>query len=363
MKTKKGTRLTIILMLVMMLFSTFSMPPKAATAATVDTIKVSVKHPALDTIKLKWSAVSGANGYNIYVSSDDGQQYKLAASVNNTAVVFDQLTRDKSYRFKVMAYKIKSGIKSEFASSAEVISNANRIGIDVSRYQDEIDWKKVKESGVEFAMIKALETYHDKGVYSFYQDPEFINHITNATANKVPVGVYIYTRATSVKEAKEDAKRIISLIKGYKVTYPVVIDIEDINVYEKLSKETNTAIANAFCKEIKAAGYTPMVYSGCNFSQTYLDLNKIDYDLWIAHHSTDESVVNNYYHFKEDAAHYPYTRMWQFSSSLPVEGISDPTVDHNYEFDIKESVTGFTHIDMTTGAIRIKPMQRTRVRR
>ncbi len=358
MKTKKKALLGVIILSIIVLFGVFGVFRTTADAATTTEIKVAVKYPALDTIKLKWNAVDGAAGYNVYVSTDDGQKYQLAASVNNTAMVFDQLTRDKNYRFKVMAYQLKSGLKMEFLSSREVIANANRIGIDVSHWQGNIDWAKVKASGVQFAMIKATESFYKDGKYQYYNDPKLEDNLSNAIANKVPVGVYHYAQATTVEEAKQDANYILSRIKGYKITYPVVIDIEKTEIYKDLSKETNTAIINAFCEVIKAAGYTPMVYSGCNFSKNYFDRNAINYDFWIAHYSTNGTIVNNHYHFNSDSKHYEYTRMWQFSSSLPVEGINDPTVDHNYEFDIKESVVGFTHYDMNTKTLSYRANSR-----
>ena len=348
MKKMKKILLGILLLSVIMLTGTIGTIHTKVNAAT--SITVSVKHPALDTIKLNWNAVSGADGYNVYASIDNGQSYQHAASVSNTSVVFDNLTRDKVYRFKIIAYKYSDGQQLEFLSSEEVISNSNRIGIDVSRWQGDINWAKVKASGIEFAMIRASASTFYNGTYTLYKDKEFTTNIKNAIANNVPVGVYHYSKATTISQAKKDANYILSLIKGYKITYPVVIDIED-DVQKKLSKTTNTNIVNAFCETIKASGYTPMVYSYCSFSKDNMNINAIPYDRWIAHWVTDGSIANNYYHFKSEPNHYPYTRMWQYSTcNIPVPGIYGD-VDHNYEFDVKESVIGCTHIDMKTAEI------------
>ncbi len=348
MTMKKRTLLGILLLSVIMLSGIIGIFHVKVSAET--TLPVAVKHPAIDTIKLTWKAVNGADGYNVYASIDDGRSYQHAASVNNTAVVFDNLTRDKVYRFKVMAYQNNGGNQSEFLSSDEVMSNANRIGIDVSKWQYSIDWSKVKATGIQYAIIRSSYSTISNNKLILNKDERYTYNIKNAIANNIPVGVYHYSKATTVEQAKKEANYVLSLIKGYKITYPVAFDIEDA-VQSKLSKSTNTKIINAFCQTIKAAGYTPMVYSGCNYSKNYLDISAIKYDLWIAHYAKGGAIINDYYHFNSSADHYPYTRMWQYSSSVKLDGIKDNTVDHNYEFDIKESVTGFTHIDMKTAAV------------
>lgn len=345
---KRRKLLGVLLLVVTLLMGEIGAYPITANAASSTTITVSVKHPKLDTIKLKWSEVTGANGYNVYISLDAGKNYQLAGCVNNTAMVFDNLTRNKVYYFKVVAFKKSGSTIKEFLSSSVVKSNSNRIGIDVSHWQNTIDWAKVKNAGIEFAIIKASGT--SIGTHNLYTDSMFKTNIQKAIEVKMPVGVYHYSGATTEKEAQKEAKYILSLIKGYKITYPVVIDYEA-DVQKKLSKATGTKVVNAFCKVIKDAGYKPMVYSGCNFSQNYLNIDDIPYDLWIAHYSSNGSVVNNDYHYNSPSSHYPYTRMWQYSSSnIPVDGIKG-NVDRNYEFDIKESVKGYTHIDMKTGVL------------
>lgn len=350
---KKLKLIGVLLLVVSLLMGEIGIYPVTADAATSTKITVSVKHPKLDTIKLKWSAVPGASGYNVYISLDGGKKYQLAACVNNTAVVFDKLTRNKNYYFKVAAFKKSGSAKKEFLCSSVVKSNSNRIGIDVSYYQGSIDWAKVKKEGIEFAMIRA--SYTGIKTRQFYTDEEFYKNIKEALAVNMPVGVYHFSMATNVKEAQAEAKYILSLIKGYKITYPVVIDYEKEealkNVQDKLKKETGTKIVNAFCKVVADAGYKPMVYSGCNFSQNYLNIKDIPYDLWIAHYTTSGLVENNYYHYNSSSSHYQYTRMWQYSSSnIPVDGIKG-SVDHDYEFDLKESVNGVTHVNVKTGEV------------
>ncbi len=345
---KKKTLLGILILSLVLLPGVIGFFYAKADAATAPKITVSVKHPKLDTIKLKWNAVAGAEGYNVYISLDNGQKYQLAATVNNTSMVFDNLTRDKVYRFKVNAYKTSGGIKTEFLNSAEVISNSNSIGIDVSKYQGEIDWAKVKAAGIKFAMVRVAVTKN--GATAPVEDEYYKKNLEGAIANKIPVGVYYYSQATTVTQAKQDANYVLKLIKGYKITYPVAIDMES-KVQDALSKSLNTQIANAFCETIKAAGYTPMVYSYCSWSISNFDFKNIPYDLWIAHYSTTGAVVNNYYHFHNETDHYPYTRMWQYSSSIRLNGVTINTVDHNYEFDLKESVLGNTHLNMKTGVI------------
>ena len=344
---KKKTLLGILILSLVLLPGVIGFFYAKADAATATKLTVSVKHPKLDTIKLKWNAVASAEGYNVYISLDNGKKYQLATTVDNTSMVFDNLTRDKIYRFKVNAYKTTGGVRTEFLSSKEVISNSNRIGIDVSHHQDSIDWAKVKDSGIEFAMIRVAGTY--QGTTTLYKDDYYKENLEGAIANKIPVGVYYFSRATSESLAKRDANYVLNLVKGYKLTYPIVIDMEG-DEQDALSKSKNTKIANAFCQVIKDAGYTPMIYSGCYWSLNNFNFEDIPYDFWIAHYG-DGTVVNPYYHFHKETDHYPYTRMWQYSSSkIPVGGIKG-NVDHNYEFDLKESVLGNTHLNMKTGEI------------
>ncbi len=186
-------------------------------------------------------------------------------------------------------------------------------GVDVSKYQETIDWNKVAADGVEFAMIRL--GFRGMGTQGTCElDPYFKQNMEGATAAGVETGVYFFTQATTVEEAREEARFVIDNLKGYNVTWPVVYDTEAITSYKaaranNLSREVRTACAKAFLEEIKAAGYTPMLYANTRWSILKLDLAQLsDYDFWYAYYG--------------DEIYYPYKfSMWQYSSNGTVDGI------------------------------------------
>ena len=136
-------------------------------------------------------------------------------------------------------------------------------GIDVSKWQEEIDWQAVKNDGIDFAMIRL--GYNTNQLDMYYQ-----RNMKEAEKAQIPVGVYYYSKAMNEEEAVRDAEFVIENLNGYKVSYPVAIDLED-KVQEDLSKEELGKIARAFADEIQSAGYTPMVYANENWHQNYID--------------------------------------------------------------------------------------------
>ena len=186
-------------------------------------------------------------------------------------------------------------------------------GVDVSKYQETIDWKKVAADGVEFAMIRL--GFRGMGANGTCElDPYFKQNVEAAQAAGVEVGVYFFTQATTVEEAKEEAKFVIDNLKSYNITWPVVYDTEAITSYKaaranSLSRESRTACAKAFLEDVKAAGYTPMLYANTRWSVLKLDLAELsEFDFWYAYYG--------------DEIYYPYKfSMWQYTSSGSVDGI------------------------------------------
>lgn len=196
------------------------------------------------------------------------------------------------------------------------------LGIDVSTYQQEIDWAKVSASGIEFAIIRvAFRGYGTSG--SLNIDDYFYRNIQGALENGIDVGVYFFSQAITTAEAIEEAEFVLSLIEDYPITYPVVFDWETISGTvartDGLSGKILTDCAIAFCDTITAAGYTPMVYSNQALALLRYDLSRLQgYDFWLAEYN---SIPGFYYDFQ----------MWQYSSSGAVEGI-DGAVDLNLCF-------------------------------
>lgn len=197
-----------------------------------------------------------------------------------------------------------------------------KIGIDVSKYQTDIDWNKVKESGVEFVMIRAgYRGYGTSG--KIVIDDMFEKHMQGAQAAGLEVGVYFFSQAIDQKEAKEEADFVIDLIKNYKITYPVAFDSEKVENGEgranELSTKERTEIARAFLDQVKKKGYEPMIYANDRWFVLHLDLRELtDYKLWLASY--------------RDTPTFPYHMdVWQHTNSATVPGISG-NVDMNIWF-------------------------------
>lgn len=195
------------------------------------------------------------------------------------------------------------------------------LGIDVSDYQGEIDWQTVKESGIEFAVIRAGYRGATRG--SLYEDERFEANYEGATNAGIKVGVYFFSQATSVAEAEEEAGYVLNLLQNKKPDYPVFFDWEIADVEGSRSAsatgEQVTSFASAFCKKISKAGFKAGVYFNRHLGYDYYNLETIkDFDFWLAEY---QSVPAFYYDFK----------VWQYSDNAQVQGISTP-VDINISF-------------------------------
>lgn len=196
-----------------------------------------------------------------------------------------------------------------------------RVGIDVSQFQREIDWEAVKNDGVDYAMIRIGGRGYGNG--QLYEDTNFEENIEGALDAGLDVGVYFFSQAISVEEAREEAAYLLERIAPYDITYPVVFDWEVIGKSnaraDNLDTDTLGACANAFCEAVAAAGYEPMIYVSLNTGYLKYDLRQIDqYDLWLAEY---DDAPTFYYNFQ----------MWQYTSSGTVAGI-DGDVDLNLSF-------------------------------
>lgn len=188
-------------------------------------------------------------------------------------------------------------------------------GIDVSKWQGNINWKKVSTSGIDFAMIRSSFGSTDV-------DIKLNRNVKGCEKYGIPYGFYHYTYARNVSEAKKEARFFLKTIRKYSPEYPVVLDIEE-SFYNSMSRKEVTNIITAFMEELEDAGYFAMIYSGAKFltDNTYIDRLK-DYDIWVACWGDEERLMSNYdYHYG----------MWQYSSTGRIKGI-DGDVDLNYAF-------------------------------
>ena len=182
-----------------------------------------------------------------------------------------------------------SAVSGNSGVATSVTSNNNYvIGIDVSSWNGNINWKKVKDYGVKFVMIKCGGRYWGSGL--LYKDKQFDANIKGARAAGLDVGVYFYSAATTVKEAYEEASYVVSLIKDYTITYPVAIDFE-INSQEYrhagVKGKDLRDILCTFCDTVKSQGYKPMVYMSKScwtsvLGSTYASEVSSKYKVWLA---------------------------------------------------------------------------------
>ncbi len=194
-------------------------------------------------------------------------------------------------------------------------------GIDVSAWQEEIDWQLVAQQGIDYAMLRVGYRGYTEG--NIKLDPYFQQNVEGALAAGLDVGVYFFSQAVTVEEALEEAAFVLECIEAYEISFPVVFDWEPVSSdYARtngLSTEVLCDAANAFCAEIESAGYTPMIYFNLFAGYIKYDLSKVmEYDFWLAQYSETPSF---YYDFQ----------MWQYTSGGTVQGI-EGGVDMNISF-------------------------------
>lgn len=197
----------------------------------------------------------------------------------------------------------------------------SRVGIDVSKFQGDIDWQKIKDQGIEFAFIRiGNRGYGQEG--SLNTDGKYMQNIEGAKAVGIPVGVYFYSQAVNEQEAVEEAEYVLDLIRGIELEYPVVYDaeyvIEDEARTDHVTKEQFTANTIAFCQRIQSEGYDPVIYATMKWEAYALELEKVNaYPKWYADY--------------EDYPQTPYDfTYWQYTNEAVLDGISGP-VDLNLE--------------------------------
>lgn len=199
---------------------------------------------------------------------------------------------------------------------------AAKVGVDVSSYQEEIDWQQVAQSGVEFAMIRVGYRGYSKGVVM--PDKNFEQNIQGALDAGLEVGVYFFSQATNVWEAQEEADYVLDAIKSYNITYPVAFDWEFISGNSEartsgMKADEVTRCAGAFCDMIAKEGYTPLIYFNQDMGYLTYELDSLtDYGFWLAEYNAKPSF---YYSFD----------LWQYSHRATVPGI-EGSVDLNLDF-------------------------------
>lgn len=192
-------------------------------------------------------------------------------------------------------------------------------GIDVSYYNGNINWQKVKAAGINYAIIQV--GYRGCSLGTLKADSQFEKNIENAINAGIPVGVYYVTQAKNEAEAKEEANWVLSKISNYSIQYPVYIDIEEVknSRCRKMNNDQRTLVCKTFCDTIKASGYQTGIYSCKYWFDRKLNTAQLaDYNIWCAVYESKNRPETTFNH-----------QMWQYSETGKVDGITG-YVDLNY---------------------------------
>lgn len=194
------------------------------------------------------------------------------------------------------------------------------LGIDVSKWNKEINWKKVKADGIEFVIIRC--GYRGSSTGALVEDPYFQKNIEGATEAGLKVGLYFFTQAVNEVEAVEEASMVLMLARSHKLAYPLYIDTEGAGGNgraDKLDKEMRTKVVKAFCETIENSGFNAGIYASKNWYEHNLDMGSLTgYQNWLAQYSSKPSYGGEY-------------SMWQYTSAGSVEGI-EGRVDLNLSY-------------------------------
>ncbi len=203
----------------------------------------------------------------------------------------------------------------------QTASGNKKVGIDVSKWNGDIDWDKVKNAGVDFAIVRV--GYRGSVTGSLVEDPYFQTNMQGAAASGVPVGVYFFTQAVNEVEAVEEASAVLQLIAEYHLDYPIYIDTEGAGGNGRadgLDAETRTLVCEAFCRTISNAGYRAGVYASRNWLNNNLQTERLQqYETWLAE-------------YRSVPLYQGYYQMWQYTSKGRIDGI-EGNVDFNIRYE------------------------------
>lgn len=205
--------------------------------------------------------------------------------------------------------------------------------MDVSRWQGNIDWNKVKASGlVSGVMLRALGNSAEDEPSKPYIDPTFERNYAECQRVGLPVGVYYYCKAVNTAEADAELALLRKALTGKTVQLPVAVDIEDAYVQAPLDKQTLTDIAAHALGTVERWGFYAMLYTGLYFGQTNLYMGGAalkKYDVWLARYPKDKTKTKPEDKPKTDFAF----GMWQYTSTARVPGVSgNVDLSHAYKY-------------------------------
>lgn len=281
------------------------------------------------TVVDKKALLKLADGTQVYVkSSEGGFREATYADYYNKEKFFLKDKGEGNFKYKgwqtingktyyynknceyVTGKQVIQGVEYVFGSDGVLTTSSGARGIDVSKWNGNIDWKAVRNEGIEFVIIRC--GYRGSSQGALIEDPTFRTNIKGAQAAGLKVGVYFFTQAVNEAEAVEEASMVIELCKGYGLSFPVYLDVEGSNGRgDTISAEQRTANIRAFCGTIQNAGYKAGVYANKTWFTSKINTNKLtNYKIWLAQYAASPTY---------NATRYD---MWQHTSKGKVSGIS-----------------------------------------
>ncbi len=259
----------------------------------------------------------------IRIEEKDGKEYFIFQDVKENSYRAELLENvpKNIYDFSCLSTDEDTGFKKYNDEKNGITS---KMGIDVSEFQGgDIDWKQVKDSGIEFVIVRiGYRAYGESG--ELVKDDMFEQNIEGALDAGLEVGVYFFSQAITPGEAVEEAEFVLDLIRPYKITGPVVYDTEEIKGdtarTDGNTRQEFTNYCKVFCDTVEHAGYDSMIYANMKWMAFTLDMEELtDYDFWYA----------DYHELPQNP--YDYT-IWQYSETGAVPGIN-ANVDLNIWFE------------------------------
>lgn len=297
----------------------------------------------ISTVKVTEKKINRGDTKTLLKDKNGNQLYCKDGDTYREATTADYYTKDKFYRKKanveyrytgwqtidgkrffydkngtaVTGEQVIQGVKYTFNGDGS-LNTGTVMGIDISKHNGNIDWNAVKNSGVQYVILRCGYRGSASGV--LVEDQKFKSNIQGATAAGLKVGIYFFSQAVNEVEAVEEASMTLSLIKNYKITYPVYIDVESANGRaDGISKAARTSVINAFCQTIRNSGYTPGLYANKNWLTEKINTGALGgCKIWLAQYVAAPTYGGRY-------------EMWQYSSRGSIAGIKG-NVDLNVSY-------------------------------
>lgn len=262
----------------------------------------------------KISDYEGSEGFFIKGGAGDAvYKYTGWQTIDGSTYFFD---KDGNY---VTGDQVIQGAKYSFSSDGHLQAGSGTMGIDVSKWNGNIDWNAVRNSGVSYVIIRC--GYRGSSTGALIEDPKFRANIKGAKAAGLSVGAYFFTQAVNEVEAVEEASMAIGLCSGYGLNLPIFLDVEHSGGRgDSIDAGTRTAVCKAFCNTVRNSGFGAGIYANKVWLTSYMHASQLTgYKIWLAQYAATPTYT---------ATRYDY---WQYTSKGSVAGISG-NVDMNIKY-------------------------------